>query len=203
MDVQKATVGMLKENTYVLTIGNECLLIDPGSDAPEDLAAIKELIGEKKLLAVLCTHNHFDHIGALHCFTDVSQYMHTLDILTMQVMALRAQQHYGVDLTLPSKPLKELGTTVEIGPFHAEVLHTPGHSPGSVCFWFKEQNLLISGDTLFVGTHGRVDLPGSSPQAMKQSLARLTQLPESTHFYPGHGWDGEIKNEKSWMQKLL
>ena len=202
MDIQKATVGMLKENTYCLSIGNDCILIDPGSDKPEDLQAINDMIGEKKLLAIFCTHNHFDHIGALHCF-DVPLYMHALDILTMKMMSLRAQQHYGITITLPAKPLRELQDKIAIGPFQAEVLHTPGHSPGSVCFWFKEQGILISGDTLFVGTHGRTDLPGSSQQDMVTSLQRLAKLPDKTKFYPGHGWDGVLSNEKSWMQKLL
>ena len=77
--------------------------------------------------------------------------------------------------------------TLEVGDLQIEVIHTPGHSPGSVCFYVAQDSAVITGDTLFAGSIGRTDLPSSDPAAMEQSLRRLVQLPEETTVYPGHG----------------
>lgn len=200
MQVQKITVGDLKENTYVLSCGNDALLIDPGADSGDDFQKIKDALVGKNLLAILCTHNHFDHVLGLHCFPDVPVYMHPLEIITFDFACLRYQQSYGVHVYKPTQGFLELDKTITIGPFSARVLHTPGHSPGSVCFYFEKDHILISGDTLFVGTYGRTDLPGSSPEAMRESLQELAKLPDKVHFYPGHGWDGLLEKEKQWIR---
>ena len=83
-----------------------------------------------------------------------------------------------------------------------KVLHTPGHTPGGVCLWWEEGGVLMAGDTLFAGTYGRVDLPGSDPARMVESLRRLTELPDATRMYPGHGPETTIEAERVWMERL-
>ena len=85
------------------------------------------------------------------------------------------------------------------GDLRLEVLHTPGHTPGSVCLLARGEGLLLSGDTLFAGGWGRVDLDGGSPEAMAASIARLTVLPDTTRVMPGHGAATTIGRERAWM----
>lgn len=198
MQVIKLRTNILKENTYIIRNNNECILIDPGSDLEIDLKKIKEEIKDLKLLAILCTHNHFDHIGGIHNF-DVPAYMHKEDIKTIKEQKIWARLIINKNIIIP----KEILPTTEqmkIGNFEFKVIHTPGHSKGSVCFLFN--TCIFTGDTLFKGTYGRTDIPHSNKKDIIKSLKLLSSLDENLDVYPGHGSKTKIYYEKEWILRL-
>jgi len=185
-------------------------VIDPGDEAEKIIAALKENSLIPKY--ILLTHGHFDHIGAVaqlkKTFADGIQIaIHRedakyigLDAFNIQKQSLKAAM--GDDSLLnslwhetpPEDIVLEEGS--EIGPF--TVLHTPGHSRGSVCFWDKSAGVLFSGDTLFLRGYGRTDLPDSNGEQLFQSLGRLLSMDGNIAVYPGHGRATSIGREKEY-----
>ena len=168
MKVKQIITGTLDENCYLLFQDDVCLVVDPG----DEYNKIKEAIGTKKVVGVLITHAHFDHIGALRNF------------LTKK------------SIKVFKKSNVEDGKTYEVGPFQFEALYTPGHSSDSVSYYFKEENLMFTGDFIFKDTVGRVDLPTGSEKDMQQSIARIKQIEEDVTLYPGHGEITSLALEK-------
>lgn len=168
MDIKKILTGPLEENCYVLIKNGNCLVIDPGDDYPK----IKEVIGDNKVLAVLLTHSHFDHIGALRNF-----------------------------LTKKSVKIFKKSNTQEkeyqIGDFTFHCIYTPGHSSDSISFYFKEENVMFVGDFIFKGSIGRCDLPTGSMEEMKKSLERIKEYNDDILIYNGHGEDTTLGEEKA------
>lgn len=158
MKVQRIVVGDLEENCYLLVCDGQALLIDPGSD----FASIKEAIGDLKLLKILVTHNHFDHVGCVQNVIDT----YSVDVFHFQ--------------NLQEKEYK-------IGPFVFQVLFTPGHSFDSVTYYFEKEEIMFVGDFVFAGTVGRCDLPTGNFEEMKRSIHFISTYPKNTIFYPGHG----------------
>ena len=188
MTITILPLGMLQTNCYILANGSRCLAIDPGGE-PEKVLAFLEKEG-LALEAVLLTHGHFDHVGgvaALAAETDCPVYLCEEDLTLPAAMTAGPLYHthsYGE------------GDRLTLAGMDFTVLHTPGHTPGSVCLQFGEH--LFTGDTLFAGSCGRTDFPGSSPAAMKQSLSRLAALEENFHVYPGHGEGTTLDEEKRY-----
>ncbi|CEG27853.1 MBL fold metallo-hydrolase [Bacillus sp. B-jedd] len=185
-------LGGLQTNCYVLYDNNRnCLIFDPGEEA----AKLKSIIAEKKLnpLAIMLTHAHFDHIGAVDPIRDhykIPVYLHEREKKWMGDPALNGSAFF------PGTPIKVrhadhiLGGEgkMELDGFSFEILETPGHSPGSVSYYFPEKGIIVSGDTLFMGSVGRTDLPGGSEKELMKSIhTRLLELPEETIVLPGHG----------------
>ena len=192
MTITTLPLGMLQTNCYILTEGNRCLVIDPGDEAEKVLAFL--LQQNLTLEAILLTHGHFDHVGAVKTLaaeTDCRVYLCEKDLSLPRTMT--AGSLYYTDFYGEGDRLTLAGMTFE-------VLHTPGHTPGSVCLRFGEH--LFSGDTLFAGSCGRTDFPGSSPSDMVRSLGRLAQLEESLKVYPGHGESTTIGEEKRYNPYL-
>ena len=188
MTITTLPLGMLQTNCYILTEGDRCLVIDPG-DEPEKVLACLENHG-LILEAVLLTHGHFDHVGAVKALaadTDCRVFLCEQDLTLPGAMT--AGPLYYTDFYTEGDRLTLAGMTFE-------VLHTPGHTPGSVCLRFAEH--LFSGDTLFAGSCGRTDFPGSNPADMIRSLNRLSQLEENLKVYPGHGGSTTIGEEKRY-----
>lgn len=167
MEIKKVITGVLDENCYVLIKNNTAIIIDPG----DDYLDIKEAIGENKVLAVLITHSHFDHIGALRNF------------LTKRSIKI-----------FKKSSLEEKEYT--IGDFKFKCIYTPGHSKDSVSFFFEENNCMFVGDFIFKETIGRTDLPGGDNNDMKESLNKLLTFNESITLYPGHDDETTLKYEK-------
>ena len=177
MTITTMPLGMLQTNCYILSQGDRCLVIDPGDEAQKVLAFLEQQ--NLTLEAILLTHGHFDHVGAvtpLASETDCRVFLCEEDLALPRTMT--AGPLYHTDFYTEGDRLTLAGMTFE-------VLHTPGHTPGSVCLRFG--NHLFSGDTLFAGSCGRTDFPGSSPAAMGLSLSRLAQLEDEISVYPGHG----------------
>jgi len=193
LQVEAFVVGPLSNNLYLLLddIAQEAVLIDPSIDSAPALAHMRDLSNSGvRLTAIWNTHGHFDHIydnalwkGAF----SVPFFMHQgdefwLERLREQALWMGYAPPEGVT---PDHWLTD-GETLSVGTHRARVLHTPGHSPGSVSFFFEAEELCISGDVLFQGSVGRTDLPRCSVSQLQQSLAKLVALPPATRILPGH-----------------
>lgn len=202
------TGGPLATNFFVVgcTATGEGAIIDAGWDG----AAIVEMATEQDIdvTKILQTHAHIDHVAGLHAAkaaTGAPIYLHPDDQFMYDSAPVQGQM-FGYQI----EPLPEVneqlseGQTIAVGDLSATVLLLPGHSPGSVGFWFEDLGLLFGGDVLFAGSIGRVDLPGSDPEAMKRSLNRLVEeLPDDTQVLPGHGPATTLGMEKKRNPFLL
>lgn len=166
MKIETIVVGCMEENCYILECDGKCLVIDPG----DEYSKIKEKISSKELLAVLITHHHHDHIGALN------------DLL----------QDYEVPVCR-KRNLKEKIYT--IGPFRFQCIYTPGHTSDSVTFYFEEEKIMFTGDFVFRGTVGRCDFPTGNIEEMDQSILRLKQYSKDVILYSGHGDPTTLEQE--------
>lgn len=166
MEVIKVVTGVLDENCYVLRQDDSCLVVDPG----DDYIKIKEAIGEHKVLGVLLTHSHFDHIGALRNF------------LTKRSVKI-------------FKKSNVLEQEYQLGPFSFSVLFTPGHSKDSITFYFQEENLMFVGDFIFKNSIGRCDLPGGDEKEMQQSISKIKVYDKGIVLYPGHNESTSLGEE--------
>ncbi|PIS02335.1 MAG: MBL fold hydrolase [Chlamydiae bacterium CG10_big_fil_rev_8_21_14_0_10_42_34] len=150
---------------------------------------------------ILLTHSHWDHFAdadVLKSKTGAPLYVHPLDANNLLEPG---SDHIPLFVTIHPVKADHLireGEVICVGNLKLEVIHTPGHSPGGVCFYVKEQNLLISGDTLFKGTIGTLSLPTAQPEEMWKSLEKLSKLPPTTRVVPGHGADTTIGKE-TWL----
>ena len=195
LDIRTVQGGPLDVNTYVVGLegGDCCVLIDPGAE-PEKVSSA---VGTRKVSAVLLTHGHFDHmLFANHWLVQGAKlYVHALDAKALADSKLNLGHMVGAKLILPEADvLLQEGDVVREAGLELSVLHTPGHTPGGVCY--QSGNTLFSGDTLFYGSYGRLDLPGGSVSDMRASLLRLMQLGGDTVAYPGHGMKTKIAWER-------
>jgi glyoxylase-like metal-dependent hydrolase (beta-lactamase superfamily II) len=190
MDIKTVKVGILQTNCYVLSKNGKAIIIDPGAKAERILAAV----GDLKVMAILLTHAHFDHIGAINDlmthFT-CPIYLHEEDEPLMKDPQL--------NYSFPKRFIVEAKTLpypkcLDIGEFSFEVLETPGHTEGSVCLFIDD--FMFSGDTLFMQSVGRTDLRTSNPTKMKQSLRLIKAIDKDYIVYPGHDESTSLKQEK-------
>jgi len=193
--ITTVTGGPLDVNTYVVGMegGDSCVVVDPGAE-PERVA---EAVGSRRVDAVLLTHGHFDHILFAGHWLEMGAklYVHRLDAQMLRSPSLNLSQVINQRLVLPeADALLEEGDIVREAGLELTVLHTPGHTPGSVCY--QMGHTLLSGDTLFYRSYGRVDLPGGDESEMSHSLMRLMQLDAETIAYPGHGMKTKIAWER-------
>jgi glyoxylase-like metal-dependent hydrolase (beta-lactamase superfamily II) len=192
------TVGSMAVNAYILSDSKQkdAIVIDPGAE-PD---AIRLALRGKNLKAILLTHGHVDHIGAVAALRegDVPVYIHKkdADMLTNPNLSLAAMFNQRAsqgeaDFDLTDGTLTLCGLTIS-------VLHTPGHTPGSCCFLVD--NILFSGDTLFEGGVGRTDLPGGDDNKLKKSVSRLIQMEPDIIVCPGHGLSTTIRAERRYYR---
>ncbi len=203
--IETVITGLLGENAYIVydDEAREAVVIDPGADDAEIAARMKQLGVVPK--AILLTHGHHDHIGAVRALKDkynVQTMIHKSDapMLTDPVKNLSAL-FSGAAVSPPADKTLQDGDTLLIAGLEIGVLHTPGHSAGSVCFLIG--NRLFSGDTLFAGSIGRTDFPDSSWEQMQRSLTVLYNLPGDYTVLPGHGPASTLADERRhnpWMK---
>ena len=202
LDIKTVTGGPLDVNTYVVGASgsNQCVLIDPGAE----YAAVNGAVCGREVKAVLLTHAHFDHmLYARPWLKDgVKLYVHKLDAPALADPSLNLSGVVGAQLTLPDADvLLEEGDCVEEADIRFDVLHTPGHTPGSVCY--RAGDVLFTGDTLFRHECGRCDLEGGDFSAMLRSLKRLSELEGDYKVLPGHEGISTLDEERAANPYML
>ncbi|HEY88858.1 MAG TPA: MBL fold metallo-hydrolase [Thermoflexia bacterium] len=200
--------GLVNSNIYLVydKEQRDGLIVDTGGDQQ---LVIEEVAQRKlKIHYILNTHGHFDHIAAnapLKATYAVPLGIHPADrelLLAGGGAALFGLPH----IPSPSPELElTAGLTLQVGRWKLQVIHTPGHTPGSVCFYLPGERAVLTGDTLFAGSVGRTDLPGGNSRQLTASLRRLLELPPETAIYPGHGPQSTLARElreNPWLRRL-
>ena len=201
MILETFPVGPLQCNCTILgdKQSREAIVIDPG----DDVSRIHKRLTDQGLTVkqILVTHAHIDHVGGalrLKRLTGAPIYLNESDLTLLQMMGTQAAWlGVGAPETAPPDSGLLEGQTVGLEHYAAKVLHTPGHTQGSICLHFVPLNLLIAGDTLFAGSIGRTDLPGGNYDQIMESIhSRLLVLPDETKVIPGHGPQTTIGRER-------
>ena len=204
MKLHLLPLGALEANCYLLeTDAKNAIAFDIGGDhAPLEALLRRNQLTLKK---ILLTHGHFDHIAGvaqLRLHTGAAVYIHEADLPLLQDDRRNLAALFGDAAVAPvtdAIPQHE-GDCISLDELSLTVLHTPGHTAGSVCF--RGDGLLFSGDTLFHGGAGRTDFPGSSRVQMQESLRRLGQLAGNDRVYPGHGGGSTLDEERRYNPYL-
>ncbi len=203
MKIKSFEVGPFYENTYLLTLGNESLAVDPGFYSPSELTFFLESVKSLStdLIGVLLTHSHVDHVLGLNRLLkqfDIPVYLNTEDLFLWNNFGSQATM-FGLNEVGFSFIPNALPTegSFSIGSFNFECLYTPGHSPDHTAFYFEGDKLVIAGDALFKESIGRTDLYKGDFDLLERSIKeKLYTLPEETVVYPGHGPSTTIGHEK-------
>lgn len=201
--IECRTTGSFGTNSYIISNDNkECIIVDPGLGYRDAYQYIKT---NYIPVAVLITHGHMDHTDGLQYFMNLPIYIHELDEeflydgdLSLYTMMGRTAPFKMGDLDI--RRVKD-GDIISLIGYDFKVIHTPGHTRGSVCYYYKDK--LISGDTLFSGSCGRTDFPTGSQREMIHSLRKIVDsIPEHVSVYPGHEGKTTIKLEKRFNPYL-
>lgn len=193
-------VGVVQTNCYFVYDANtsECIIIDPGAEAQ----TLYEYIEEKRLkpVAILLTHGHFDHIGAVTMLRNkygIKVYAARAERETLESPDINLSVQLGASMIIEADEWLEDGQEIELIGEKIRCLLTPGHTEGGMCFYFTGSDMLFSGDTLFEQSVGRTDFPGGSMRQIVQSIrTKLFVLPDHIKVYPGHGMMTSIGSEK-------
>ena len=199
--VKKFIVGPLSTNCYlVYDFQNQAILIDPGFEDKKIDNFIKN--NHLQVKYILLTHAHFDHVGAVLFYKNltkakIAMHRDEIDILK-KFSGMRANMFgYRVKLFVSDLFLED-GRELKVGKIEIKVIHTPGHSSGGLSFYLPKENVIITGDTLFMGAVGRTDIPGSDENELWNSIIKkLLVLPDETRVLPGHGEETTIGQENN------
>jgi hydroxyacylglutathione hydrolase len=202
MIIQAFPSGPVETNAYVVAcpITRQAAIIDP---APKSANPLIAFINEHSLVPthILLTHSHWDHIADISILKKVIPVIvavHEEDAENVKKPGSdRLRCLVPIEGVVPDTFLKD-GDLISIGQLKFIVIHTPGHTPGGVCFYCEKEHVLLTGDTLFKGSMGNISFPTAVPDAMWPSLAKLAALPPETKVYPGHGPATTIGNE-TWL----
>jgi hydroxyacylglutathione hydrolase len=206
LQIKTIPLGSYQTNCYVAFLQNDgqkgteganpCLVIDPGNEPGFLLSYLKKQ--NLKPLAVLLTHGHFDHIGAVDAVCEaysVPLYAHEQEFAMLTDSYTNLSELTGAAIQLTTQPIPLPVAPLQIQDFTISSIHTPGHTPGGACILVN--NVLFSGDTLFAGSVGRTDFPGGNMATLVQSIETLfAKFPPNTTVYPGHGDSTTLQKEE-------
>lgn len=205
VELLQLTVGPLEVNCYVLLVGDQAVVVDPGHEGERVAALLKER--SAKLHAIWLTHAHFDHVGGVAALLanrpeggpdQPPLLMHPDDQpLLRNAVAAAAAWSFTIDAPPLNTTDLQHGQVLTLNGVSATALHTPGHAPGHVAFYFPTLGVVLAGDALFKGSVGRTDLPLADPRQLLDSIRReLLSLPDDTTVLPGHGPATTIGTER-------
>lgn len=204
MKIDHLTLGSYQTNCYILRktkVATECLIVDTGLQANQPVDFLRQ--NNLNPAAVVLTHGHADHIAGVGAvcksWPDIKVYIHKRDAEMLTGQRPNLSEMTGQPFsTKPADFLIEEPDVIEQAGIKLQVLHTPGHTPGGICLYSKQQGIVFVGDTLFAGSVGRTDLAnGSMTQLIKSIKEKLCVLPDETIVYPGHGPSTTISQEKA------
>jgi hydroxyacylglutathione hydrolase len=200
MNVRTYTVGPVQENCHVARRdgAREAIVIDPGEEAPRLIEAVRDL----DVVAILLTHTHFDHVGAvapLARATGAEVWCPEIEVPVLaDIMRFVPWPGFGPYESYDADHTVAGGERLELAGFEIDVIFTPGHSPGHVTYAIGAEQAIFSGDVLFEGSIGRTDLPGGDAATLMRTLAALVDsLPDETVVYPGHMGNTTIGRERA------
>lgn len=203
-NIERRVVGPLEANSYILRVGSQCILIDPGD------CEAASLVRECKEVSVLITHGHFDHVLGIDC---VKKEALVADVVAHELTervykeSLELARLWGISVKSAGlKVTRALrgDSVLNVYGVRVDVLYTPGHSPDHLVYYIPKLNTLFSGDLLFKGSIGRWDLPGGDASLLADSLKRISGLPETLRVLPGHGDVTVLGDElrDNWLLKM-
>ena len=209
MEIDCLILGLYETNCYILRRDEQikdCLIIDAGLDC----GPLVDFLRQCKLnpVALILTHGHIDHIAGVNAlrdnFPDIKVYIHQLDAEMLEEPFSNLSAMTGAAFTTePSDFTLQEGDIIEQAGVKLQVLHTPGHTPGGISLYSKEDGIVFSGDALFADSVGRTDFPGGSMMQLVAGIKdKLLTLPDETKVYPGHGPETTIAREKAYNQYL-
>ncbi|MDE6241718.1 MAG: MBL fold metallo-hydrolase [Anaeroplasmataceae bacterium] len=183
--IEKIVTGDFATNTYIISNQGQCVIVDPGLDFENAASKIKE---KYEVVGILLTHGHMDHIDGIRYF-NVPIYIYELEIPFLEDPSLSLYRMFGSKIPFKKENLNIIsikdGMELELIGYTFKVIHTPGHTKGSVVYSYKDK--LLSGDTLFHMSMGRTDFPTGDSKSMRDSLKRIIEtFPDSFDVYPGH-----------------
>ena len=198
MKIYTYPLGEMQANCYLIENEGEAILVDPADDASfllEDLQR-KNIT----LVALLATHGHFDHVmavGEIQMSFNVPFYIHKKDQFLIDRLESTAEHFLGYKpIIIPPKNIDYISSKLKVKSLKLQIIETPGHTPGGVCYYFPEEKIIFTGDTLFAGAIGRTDLSYSNKKDLWSSLKKILSLPDETTIYPGHGENTYVGQEK-------
>lgn len=205
LKIKSFEFNAFQENTFVVSdTERNAIVIDPGCYSREEEQELTAYIKQEQLniVALLNTHAHIDHVLGNAFIKEnygVAYYLHQADIPTLNAVQQYASLYGFEGYRLSPEPdfLMEDQSELVFGSMRIKVLHTPGHCPGHVVFYFESEGIVINGDVLFNGSFGRTDLPGGNLETLKTSIFKtMFTMPDNTLVYCGHGPSTTIKNER-------
>lgn len=203
IEIRMLTLGIAVTNCYIVgdTVTKDAVLIDPVDDAPLLVSAAEDAGWTIRL--ILATHGHFDHVlasKALKEMTGAPFYIHQADQPWLDGLPERGVQFTGTafpEAAIPDRYLTSESETLSVGAIRLETLFTPGHAPGHIAFFMRDQAVLFSGDALFAGSIGRTDLPGGNYEQLMRSITeKLLPLGDHVHVLSGHGPETTLGQER-------
>ena len=198
MKIENIVVGPLQVNCFIAygEDSPEALVVDPGDEAEKIIRLIEAR--RLKVSSIVCTHAHFDHIGAVRRLKEKTGAPVIIQKRDYEIYMRAGEQAvlWGFQIEQPPEPDAYVveGDEIDVGRLRFKVLHTPGHSPGGICLY--GEGVIFTGDTIFAGSVGRTDFYGGSIAELKKSFSGIISLPPETKIFPGHGPLTTVKKEK-------